>query len=515
MAVVKADAYGHGLLPSARAARARRSHLARRRPAARGRRAAAGRGRGAAALVAARAGSGLHRGASTWASTSASRRRGRSTRCSRRPPSTGRTARVHLKVDTGLGRNGAWDADLDGTPRHPRRAPRPRAPSRSSGCSATSPTPTPRSTPRCAPSRSGSRASSARPSAAGMRPQVRHLANSAATLTNPSAHYDLVRPGCRGLRALAGPRPRGARGLRAARGDAARRAAVQRQGLPCGTGRLVRPRLHHDRADTKLGLVPMGYSDGVPRHATNVGPVQVGGRRYAVAGRVCMDQFVLDLGADSHGRGGDEVVLFGVGAGGEPTAQDWAAAIDTINYEIVTRVGARVPRVYLGRRASEPRQPQPRRARASVWPPPAWPPRPASRRAGSARSGTRGCRCWRPPGAYAHTPDKEFVVVADDGVPLHVEVDEPAADAASADKPTVVFSHGFCLSLESWVLQRKALVRDGLPRRRLGPARARARPGAAARRPATSTSSGATCTASSRRRPPRGSSSSSVTRWVA
>jgi pimeloyl-ACP methyl ester carboxylesterase len=66
-----------------------------------------------------------------------------------------------------------------------------------------------------------------------------------------------------------------------------------------------------------------------------------------------------------------------------------------------------------------------------------------------------------PAGAYAHTPDKEFVVVADDGVPLHVEIDEPDADASSSDKPTVVFSHGFCLSLESWVLQRKALVRDG------------------------------------------------------
>jgi alanine racemase len=92
----------------------------------------------------------------------------------------------------------------------------------------------------------------------------------------------------------------------------------------------------------------MGYSDGVPRHATSVGPVQVGARRYAVAGRVCMDQIVLDLGPDTAAQAGDEAVLFGVGAAGEPTAQDWAAAIDTINYEIVTRVGARVPRVYVG-----------------------------------------------------------------------------------------------------------------------------------------------------------------------
>jgi alanine racemase len=97
-----------------------------------------------------------------------------------------------------------------------------------------------------------------------------------------------------------------------------------------------------------LGLVPMGYSDGIPRHATSVGPVRVGDQRYVVAGRVCMDQFVVDLGADSQAAAGDEVVLFGVGAEGEPTAQDWAQAVGTINYEIVTRVGARVPRVHLG-----------------------------------------------------------------------------------------------------------------------------------------------------------------------
>ena len=66
-----------------------------------------------------------------------------------------------------------------------------------------------------------------------------------------------------------------------------------------------------------------------------------------------------------------------------------------------------------------------------------------------------------PQGLYAHTADKEFVVLADDGVPLHVEVDEPDADEASADKPTVVFSHGYTLSLKSWVLQRKALAEAG------------------------------------------------------
>ena len=100
--------------------------------------------------------------------------------------------------------------------------------------------------------------------------------------------------------------------------------------------------------ETTLGLVPLGYADGVPRDATNVGPVLVGGRRRTVAGVVCMDQFMLDLGDDVVAAG-DLVVLFGSGATGEPTAQDWADATSTISYEIVTRVGARVPRVYRGR----------------------------------------------------------------------------------------------------------------------------------------------------------------------
>jgi alanine racemase len=99
--------------------------------------------------------------------------------------------------------------------------------------------------------------------------------------------------------------------------------------------------------DSTLGLVPLGYADGVPRAATNLGPVSIGGRRYTISGRVCMDQFVVDLG-DDQAAAGDPVVLFGPGDDGEPTAQDWARALDTIHYEIVTRIGARVPRSYLG-----------------------------------------------------------------------------------------------------------------------------------------------------------------------
>ena len=92
--------------------------------------------------------------------------------------------------------------------------------------------------------------------------------------------------------------------------------------------------------ETTVGVVPMGYGDGVPRHASSKAEVFVGGRRRPVLGRVCMDQIVVDLGDDDVATG-DAVVLFGDGADGVPTAQDWADACDTISYEIVTRMGAR------------------------------------------------------------------------------------------------------------------------------------------------------------------------------
>jgi alanine racemase len=102
------------------------------------------------------------------------------------------------------------------------------------------------------------------------------------------------------------------------------------------------------RAATTLAVLPIGYGDGLPRHASNAGPVWLAGKRRTVAGRVCMDQIVVDCGNDAVAAG-DEAVLFGPGDAGEPTADDWAAAAGTINYEIVTRIGGvRVPRVYDG-----------------------------------------------------------------------------------------------------------------------------------------------------------------------
>jgi alanine racemase len=178
---------------------------------------------------------------------------------------------------------------------------------------------------------------------AGARPEVRHLSNSAAILTLPEARFDLVRPGI----AMYGltPTPRlGTYGLRPAMTLTADAAVVKR--VPAGSGVSYGHTYVTDR-ETTLALVPAGYGDGIPRHGSNVLEVLAGGRRRRIAGRVCMDQFVIDLGDDSLSEG-DEIVLFGPGDDGEPTAQEWADAIGTISYEIVTRIGSRVPRVYEG-----------------------------------------------------------------------------------------------------------------------------------------------------------------------
>ena len=176
---------------------------------------------------------------------------------------------------------------------------------------------------------------------AGARPELRHLANTPATLTLPETWFDLVRPGGAvfGLSTLPGELPgwlRPAMTLRA-------RLVLVKQ-VPAGTG--VSYGLRHVTAgQSTLGLVPLGYAEGVPRNAAGVAEVQVRGRRWAIAGTVCMNQFVLDFGA-ADVSAGDEVVLFGPGDDGEPTAQQWADALGTLSYEIVTRFAGRVPRSY-------------------------------------------------------------------------------------------------------------------------------------------------------------------------
>jgi alanine racemase len=181
---------------------------------------------------------------------------------------------------------------------------------------------------------------------AGVRPEVRHIANSAAVLTLPEARYDLVRAGIAvyGLDPIPSLGPARRLGLRPAMTLTGRLALVKRVGAGVGVSYGHR---YTTSAETTLGLVPLGYADGIPRLGTNLLQVWAAGKRRRIAGTVCMDQFVIDVGDDAV-QVGDEVILFGPGDQGEPTAQDWAEMLGTISYEIVTRIGARIPRTYGG-----------------------------------------------------------------------------------------------------------------------------------------------------------------------
>lgn len=175
----------------------------------------------------------------------------------------------------------------------------------------------------------------------GLAPPLRHLAATHAALALPETRLGCVRIGI-GIYGLSPFADRGSAelGLRPAMTLRAAVANVRR--VPAGTGVSYGYDYRTPR-ETTLALVPLGYADGVPRQASGRGPVSIAGRRFTVAGRIAMDQFVVDVG-DAPVAIGDEVVLFGDPTLGAPAAGDWADAADTINYEIVTRIGARVPR---------------------------------------------------------------------------------------------------------------------------------------------------------------------------
>lgn len=180
---------------------------------------------------------------------------------------------------------------------------------------------------------------------AGLRPELRHLAATAGALFLPEARFDLVRLGI----GLYGHSPvehvSGAGlGLRPAMTLSAPVISVKR--VPAGHGVSYGYR-HRTARESTLALVPLGYADGVPRQASGRGPVRINGRTFPMAGRVAMDQLVVDVG-DHPVAVGDRAVLFGDPALGEPSARDWADAAGTIDYEIVTRIGHRVPRVLAG-----------------------------------------------------------------------------------------------------------------------------------------------------------------------
>lgn len=257
---------------------------------------------------------------------------------------TGRTAHMTVKVDTGLSRNGVAPADYpsvletlsragtDGAVRvrglmsHLAHGDEPDHPFNAVQAQ--------RLTEMAATGR-----------ARGVGFEVVHLSNSPAALTRPDLAFDMVRPGI----AVYGLTPipeRGTMGLRPAM--TVKCPVAQVRSIRAGDGvsyghTWIAPR------DTTLALIPAGYADGVFRTLSNRLEVAINGRRYPNVGRVCMDQFVVDLGPGPVDvADGDDAILFGPGDHGEPTAQDWAEMLGTINYEVVTSPRGRIGRSYHG-----------------------------------------------------------------------------------------------------------------------------------------------------------------------
>jgi alanine racemase len=345
MVIVKADGYGHGMIECARVARqAGIGWLGVATPAeALALREAGDAGRLLAWLYGAEEDLGALVAADVDVSAQST---GQISRLAAAAGMTERRARVHLKIDTGLSRNGtpveewaevcAVAAEAEGAGAievvavwsHFASADEPGAASVGAQLEAFD-------------------AAYGVARAAGLEPQLRHVCNSAGALVVPKAHYNLVRVGIAaygvdpapGLAASAGVQLRPVMRLRAQLVNAKR---IER-GAGVSYGHTwVAP----DR--TWVGLVPLGYADGIPWHAGNKAKVQIAGKQTPIRGRICMDQFVVDLADVPEAEIGDEVIVFGSGQAGEPSAADWADWCGTIGYEIVTRIGARVPRVYVG-----------------------------------------------------------------------------------------------------------------------------------------------------------------------
>ncbi len=173
--------------------------------------------------------------------------------------------------------------------------------------------------------------------------KIRHIAASLAALRYPGTRLDMVRVGA----AMYGidPSPEViARDYGLLPAMRVSSEVVHVKKVPAGHG-VSYGYLHRTKAESTLALVPFGYTEGFPRVATGQAEVSLNGKKYPVLARVAMDQFILDLGTDS-AEVGDEVVIIGDSAKGEPSAEDLARAASTINYEIVTKMGGRAKRVF-------------------------------------------------------------------------------------------------------------------------------------------------------------------------
>jgi alanine racemase len=248
----------------------------------------------------------------------------------------GRPARIHLKVDTGLGRSGADPREWEALFQAAKSA-------QDSGVvvvvglfthlSGTSPE---------ADAKQGLVYEDALAvlDSVGLQPEIRHVASSIGTSDSPGLAHDMVRVGAAAYGVPVTDRYHEV-GLIPAMRVSGQLILVKRvhEGLGVGYGHTYRT-----GSETTLALVPLGYADGIPRHASNAGPVTIDGQRFRVSGRISMDQFTVDAG-ESAVHEGQWAVLWGDPSQGEPSANDWAEAAGTIAYEIVTRLGSRIPRV--------------------------------------------------------------------------------------------------------------------------------------------------------------------------
>jgi len=259
--------------------------------------------------------------------------------------STGRTARVHLKVDTGLTRGGAYRSQWPGLVRAAAATRRVEVVAVWSHLAHADDPGHPIIEQQVRYFEQAYQVATD----AGLRP-LRHLANSAATLTRPDLHYDMVRPGI----AVYGLSPVPGADYHLVPAMTLRSQVAMVKRIPAGEGVSYGHVWHTDR-QTTLALVPAGYADGVPRVLTGRLDVWLAGRRRPVVGRVCMDQVMVDCGDDLVAEG-DEVVFFGPGDGaggqGVPTAGEWADKLGTIHYEVVAgMVRPRLTRTVRGRRS--------------------------------------------------------------------------------------------------------------------------------------------------------------------
>jgi alanine racemase len=255
---------------------------------------------------------------------------------------TGRQAAVTVKVDTGLGRNGVGAADFPDMLVALRRAAsdeaiRLRGIMSHLACGDDPDSPVNDSqAQRFSEMRAQARA-------AGVEFEIAHLCNSPAAMTRPDLAFDMVRPGI----AVYGQTPIPARGDMGLRPAMTLKCPIaQVRSLWAGDGVSYGHTWVAER-DTTVGLVPIGYADGVFRGLSGRIDVLVNGRRVRQVGRICMDQFVVDLGPAAEVSEGDDAILFGPGDNGEQTAVDWAELLGTINYEVVTSPRGRVARRYV------------------------------------------------------------------------------------------------------------------------------------------------------------------------